>query len=365
MGKTSIEWTDESWPVVNGCRRISPGCGGATGVGGCYAERLVSTRLRKTPKYGGLATFGEHGPRWTGESRLWGKDVDMPLRLKKPSMIFVADMGDLFYDEVSNEEIALIFCVMGAAKRHTFQVLTKRPRRMRDWFSWLDGRMEEVRLEVPNEPEVGLASEALIRAARKVSAPGHHGVPNFIPHKWPLPNVWLGVSVESQKYADERIPLLLQTPARLHFVSAEPLLERISLSRWLKPGSVCECDPTSKASERCGHGWFRCHLGLRRLGWVIVGGESGPGARHFDIDWARTLRDQVNAERKRGGLLADPLFFFKQAGSAPIDGHGVRIGDWREGDPEMTILRLKDRKGGDLFELSEDLRIREMPEVRA
>ena len=134
MGKTSIEWTDHSWPIINGCRRISPGCGGARGVGGCYAERLISTRLSKTKKYGGLARFGKNGPQWTGATRLWLPDLDMPIRLRKPSRIFVADMGDLFYEAVTNEEIAAVFGVMAAASHHTFQVLTKRATRMREWF---------------------------------------------------------------------------------------------------------------------------------------------------------------------------------------------------------------------------------------
>src|SRR5579859_4094064 len=115
MGKnTGIEWTDHSWPVVNGCRRVSPGCGGASGIGGCYAERLISTRLRHMPKYRGLAVFGQHGPRWTGESRLWLPDLDMPLRVRTPARFFVANMGDLFFEAVTNEEIAAVYGVMTA-----------------------------------------------------------------------------------------------------------------------------------------------------------------------------------------------------------------------------------------------------------
>src|SRR5258708_40218692 len=106
MGRTSIEWTATvhpdgtrtdgySWPIINGCRRISPGCGGATGAGGCYAERLIATRLSKTPKYEGLAVFGQNGPRWTGKSRLWLPALAEPLRIREPAQVFVAGIGGL------------------------------------------------------------------------------------------------------------------------------------------------------------------------------------------------------------------------------------------------------------------------------
>lgn len=139
MGKTSIEWCDYSWPIANGCRRVSPGCGGASGVGGCYAERLISTRLSKTPKYQGLAVFGEHGPRWTGDARFWMKSLTDPVLLRAPSRIFVADMGDLFFEKVTNEEIALVYAVASHEMRHTFQILTKRPERAAEWYEWLTG----------------------------------------------------------------------------------------------------------------------------------------------------------------------------------------------------------------------------------
>jgi protein gp37 len=129
---TPIEWTDHSWPVLNGCRRKSEGCRN------CYAERLISTRLRNMPKYKGLAVYSEGGPRWTGASRLWVPDLVMPLKLRKPSKIFVADMGDLFFEENSFEDIAAIFGVMAACPQHTFQVLTKRPERAAEWFALPD-----------------------------------------------------------------------------------------------------------------------------------------------------------------------------------------------------------------------------------
>lgn len=287
MGVTSIEWTDVSWPVVNGCRRKSPGCEN------CYAERLAATRLSKTAKYRGLAIYGQNGPRWAGESRLWVKDLDMPLRLKKPSRIFVADMGDLFYERVTNEEIAAVFGVMAASPRHTFQVLTKRPERMLEWFKWVNRTRSSM-------TSADFCTAAAVNRGVKVPMVSDAcwwercGV-------WPLPNVHIGVSVEDQKRADERIPLLLQTPAALRFLSVEPLLEAVRIRGLImsspRPGE-CECGH--------GHGFTRCPNtggvaraidprrspscpGFRRavgegIHWCIVGGESGPGSRPCHVD---------------------------------------------------------------------------------
>lgn len=286
MGKTKIEWTDQSWPIVNGCRRISPGCGGKAGVGGCYAERLISTRLQHLPKYEGLATFTENGPRWTGRSRLWTPDLDMPLRLKKPQRIFVADMGDLFFEEVTNEEIAAVFGVMAASPQHTFQVLTKRPKRMLEWFRWI-ASFEEGH----GPPPVDVA---------ETCAGNYIDLDQLGSALWPLPNVWLGVSVEDQQRANERIPHLLQTPAAVRFLSCEPLLESVDITKWLRR-PIDPCNGCFSDGSLCpGHEYGSA------LNWVIVGGESGPGARPMHPAWARSLRDQC--------ISTKTAFFHKQWG---------------------------------------------------
>lgn len=283
MGKTSIEWTDHSWPIVNGCRRISPGCGRARGQGGCYAERLISTRLSKTPKYQGLAVFGQGGPRWTGETRLWHPHLDMPLRLRTPSKIFVADMGDLFYEGVSDRDIDQVFGVMWACRwlgrdaipGHVFQVLTKRADRMRDYLSadrkalarrWADAAVNVGGGENPDALHDSIMFETK-----------------------PHPRIWLGVSVESPDYL-WRVDRLLETQAAVRFVSAEPLLAPLRF----RPGTL-GC---------LGH--LAETFGNPLIHQVIVGGESGPGAFPMPIEWVRDIRDQCK--------MAGAAFFFKQWG---------------------------------------------------
>jgi protein gp37 len=316
MGKTPIEWTDQSWPVINGCRRVSAGCEN------CYAERLTATRLSQTPKYKGLAVFGKNGPRWTGEARLWLSHLDMPLKLKKPSRIFVCDMGDLFYEGVSDDTIAAVFGVMAACPQHTFQVLTKRPARAREWFRWVEEQAKG-RHRIPAIIEhaacilsgLGGNADQLRRASNKLGFGQSSG--------WPIPWVWLGTSVEDQSTADERIPLLLDTPAALRFVSAEPLLGPVTI----QPGHLG------------GIGHLASTFGNPLINWVIVGGESGPGARPFDVAWGHALVDQCAA--------AGAPCFVKQLGAKPLG------------------QRLKDRKGGDPSEWPADLRVRQFPQQGA
>jgi protein gp37 len=351
VGKTSIEWTDHSWPVVNGCRRVSAGCER------CYAERLTATRLSQTPKYKGLAVFGKNGPRWTGEARLWAPHLDMPLKLKKPSRIFVCDMGDLFYEGVADEEIAAVFGVMAACPGHTFQVLTKRPARAREWFRWASAGH-------------ALDDGEVRRCLRELDTfgvrRGHVEYP-----LWPLPNVWLGVSCEDQATAEQRIPILLDTPAALRFVSAEPLLGPVNLWPYLQPMHkvIPKKPPPARAEllERLGKasallpqsaGWDVEIIPGVGLDWVIVGGESGPGARPFDLTWARLLVQQC--------WPAGVPCFVKQLGAVPVsldlaDYTGRPTFFWQEGLAQRLAMGLADRKGGDPAEWPEDLRVRQFP----
>jgi protein gp37 len=308
VGKTSIEWTDQSWPVINGCRRVSAGCEN------CYAERLTASRLSKTPKYQGLAVMGKNGPRWTGETRLWEPHLSMPMRLRKPSRIFVADMGDLFYEGVPDYWIETVFAVMAMARRHTFQVLTKRPERMRDF----------------------VLSAAKAKAAHDIALL-HYNPRQLIAEAewpgWPLPNVWLGVSVEDQASADKRIPFLLETPAAVRFLSYEPALGPLHL------------DPSTLGCV----GHLAQTFGNLLVNWVNVGGETGPGARPFDIRWARSAIDQCAA-------AAVPCFV-KQLGARPFQSP-------RNNASTGYDLALTDRKGGDMEEWPADLRVREFPQPR-
>lgn len=257
---TNIEWTDATWNPITGCSVVSAGCKH------CYAMRLAGTRLRHHPSRAGLTRETSAGPVWTGKVRLNEAWLDQPLRWRRPRRIFVCAHGDLFHPAVPVEWIDQVFAVMALAPQHTFQVLTKRPGRMLDWFR----RTPYTRI---------LRQADILRAARPNLCSVGISDPTRTPWSW----VWLGVSVEDQPTADERIPLLLQTPAAVRFISAEPLLGPVRL-------------PFARLGEwnRLAREYGQEHAATA-LSWVIVGGESGPGARPSHPDWFRILRDQCQA----------------------------------------------------------------------
>lgn len=247
--KTGIEWTDETWNPIRGCSRVSEGCRH------CYAERMAGRFSGPGQPYEGLAKRVGGEARWTGKVRFDPKRLEDPLRWRKPRRVFVNSMSDLFHESLPDEVIADIFMVMALARRHTFQVLTKRPERMRQWFA---GNVS--------------AAGRLIGYVR----PRRGDWTAVEGPTWPLPNVWLGVSVEGAGHED-RIAHLLAVPAAVRFVSAEPLLGPVKVPNGLD--------------------------------WVIAGGESGPNCRPMDLDWVRQLRDQCVQSRIP--------FFLKQLGGWP------------------------------------------------
>ena len=224
--KSPIEWTQATWNPVTGCTKVSPGCKH------CYAERLAK-RLQAM----GVKKYA-NGFKVT----LHEDALEIPLRWKQPRIIFVNSMSDLFHEEVPLEFIRKVFAVMRQAHQHIFQVLTKRAERMAELAPLLE---------------------------------------------WPS-NVWMGVSVENQRYT-YRIDLLRQVPASVRFLSLEPLLGPIP------------------------------DLNLDGIHWVIVGGESGPGARPMKKEWVLEIRDQC--------IRAGVPFFFKQWGGV----HKSRNGRILEG----------------------------------
>jgi protein gp37 len=354
MGDSQIEWTDKVWNATRGCSRISPGCGGAKGEGGCYAERQAYRFSGPGQPYEGLVRLGKQGPRWTGVVRLIPEKLAEPLRWRKPQRIFVNSMSDLFHEALTNEQIAAVFGVMAACPQHTFQVLTKRAARMREWFEWVD----RVRVEAG-------CSHAFLCADSARDAGAQHrsfSIRAAGAARWPLPNVHLGVSCEDQQRADERIRALLKCPAAVRWVSAEPLLGPLDLRRYVDE-SPCMRDHAYEADGA----WKKCTIPdhkAPRIGWLVAGGESGPGTRPMDIAWMRSLRDQCKAN--------DVPYFAKQLGARANAGGVDAAFPHASGWPVGTRFErptgshgwrplLRDSHGGDWDEWPSDLRVREYP----
>lgn len=231
MSDSKIQWTDKVWNVTRGCARVSRGCGDGTG-GGCYAERQAIRMSGPGGHYEGLVRSTATGPRWTGNVRFAREKLSEPLHWQKPRRVFVASMSDPFHDGFSNEEIAALFGVMAACPQHQFQVLTKRPLRMRDWFRWIADQGEDLQASVGEAPPSGSpvpAACALLATEPARLPPAAFNKAAHAP--WPLPNVWIGVSVEDQVTAEERIPFLLEVPAAVRFVSYEPALGPVDFTR--------------------------------------------------------------------------------------------------------------------------------------
>lgn len=278
---TGIEWTEATWSPVTGCSVVSPGCTN------CYAMRLAGTRLKHHPSRAGLTRMTKAGPVWTGEVRFNDYWLDQPLRWKRPRMIFVVAHGDLFHQSVTDDVIDKVFAVMALAPQHTFQVLTKRHDRMHQYMTlWPEGmgRHHHVAhaahgILAPNRHNGWSARDAsFIKSCEAVSQ-----------DRWPLPNVWMGVSAEDEWRARERIPVLLETPAAVRWVSAEPLVGPITHS-------------------------------MRGLDWCVVGGESGPGFRPMPEQWAKDIVTdcQVNDV---------PVFVKQMAGKAEIPPY-LKVREW-------------------------------------
>ena len=320
MNRTSIEWTDYTSNLiryrdpegrsVHGCIKVSAGCAN------CYASAWSARGL--TGERGGAFTAKRQATLTPSFDEAEGKRI---LRTRVTGKrVFVGDMTDVFGEWVPDALLDQMFAVFGLRPDLTFQVLTKRPERMREYMVDPDRYtcVDEAAAAISGESGVGVIT------------------------RWPLPNVWLGVSVEDQAAADDRIPELLDTPAAVRFLSCEPLLGQLMLRRPIVPGS------------------------FPGLHWVIVGGESGPGARPCDVGWIRDIVQQCKA-------AAVPVFV-KQLGRRPYDdifaagwaaeagGYPPHAVPWVPDFGANWAPRLRSRKGGDPDEWPEDLRVREWPE---
>ena len=304
---TKIEWADSTWNIITGCSVVSAGCTN------CYAMKLAGTRLQHHPSRAGLTRESKAGPVWTGDVRFNEGWFTQPLQWKKPRRIFVCAHGDLFHESVPNEWIDKVFAVMALTPHHTYQVLTKRPDRLRKYIS-----------DPPTVRRVyELACDLAIWGKLRVVliAPGSDETkapagPRVFLDQWPLPNLWLGTSVEDQARADERIPLLVDTPAAVRWISAEPLLGSVDLKRWLVCASCADEVGAYKNEPRPLTTFDVGYCGNSRLNWVVVGGESGIGSRPMNPDWVRNIRNDCAA--------AGVAFFLKQ------------WGDWIAAAPDQT-----------------------------
>ena len=342
-----------------------------TDVAGRVSDRLTG--------YAGLTVLNNRGDRhFNGVVRTVPEALDKPLRWRKPRMVLVNNMSDLFHEAVPFEFIDRVFAVMALTPQHTYQVLTKRPERMAEYFSLREfveiiadmRAMASCSDTLAGDVARAYANDTLATNGNTRMGPFK---PPRLPWKWPLPNVWLGTSIEDQAAAEKRIPHLLRCPAAVRFLSCEPLLELLDLEDYLGSHE----DPKFwAAKERGESGWCKIH-------WVIAGGESGTDARPCDpvhLDW---LRDRC--------LLHGTPFFLKQIGARPVIDHSDSedwLVEWAKSKPHtlvsiadgkpceeydsdgmwadaMVHVRLRDRKGGNPQEWPEDLRVREMPGEKA
>jgi protein gp37 len=284
--RSSIEWTDATWNPMTGCTKISPGCAH------CYIEHTPAFRIAGRRFEKGHISLRLHPDR-----------LEQPLHWRRPRHVFVNSLSDLFHADVPDAFIDQVFTTILKTPQHTYQILTKRPERMR---AYMQGRGEMFLLARGPLREMD-------RSDRLV---------------WPPANAWLGVSVENQHFADERIPILLQTPAAVRFLSCEPLLGPVQLA-WE------------------GYGLYEYGYLRQGINWVIVGGESGPGARPCDVAWVRAIIAQCGA--------AGVPCFVKQLGGRPFHERSMTL---------PIILHTRDRKGADPAEWPADLRVREFPRAR-
>ena len=306
---TGIEWTDATWNPIRGCSRVSEGCRH------CYAERVAARFSGPGQPYEGLAvrklrvvsddeqtTVG----RWTGAVRMVPEHLADPLRWRRPRRVFVNSMSDLFHESLADDQRDRVLAVMLLAPHHTFQVLTKRAAVMRRYLSDPDlykrvlRAADAIRDRFPHKhlSQIGIAN------------------PSTSPARW----IWWGVSVENQAAADERIPELLRTPAAVRWLSCEPLLGPVDLLPWFDPTGACDCPPGESycvggCAKRASWRHTEPDGEDPNLDWVVMGAESGPGARAADPEWFLELAEQCEDARV-------PLFF-KQG----MPGDNITAGD--------------------------------------
>lgn len=340
---SKIEWTQKTWNPVIGCSMVSEGCKN------CYAARMAF-RLSFNPKmsrdYQGLTRKTSGGLiQWTGKINFRENKLLEPCERLIPTTYFVNSMSDLFHPDIAFDVIAKIFAVMSLCPQHTFQVLTKHPDRALEYFTWdADGAYSKETAEVIvcTEPHLFHRIEIIGKEPDKFPAIVSN---ELLPHliaagwhwasyaegdkrldtegDWPLPNVWMGTSVENQAAAELRIPFLIEVPAAVRFLSCEPLLGPLDISDWFYPASFVGMEVSNYEETKFSNLQQSIH-------WVIVGGESGPGARPMHQDWPLSIRGQCRN--------AEIPFFFKQWGEYLPDAQATHefYGNMSDADADNT-----------------------------
>ncbi|WP_027185577.1 phage Gp37/Gp68 family protein [Desulfovibrio inopinatus] len=316
---TKINWADATWNPIIGCSKISPACDN------CYAER-TACRLAQNPKTADTYSqvVGCTSKAWNGKTAFVESALEIPLHWKRPRRIFVGSMTDIFHPTVQDEWLDHVFAVMALCPQHTFMVLTKRPEGMREYVeqgekrNWAE-HLSDVAMDITHNEE----AECQVYNSINGNLVGKMNV------GWPMRNVWLGVTVENQQMADYRIPILLNTPAAVRFVSCEPLLGKVNLHRYMMltedNQDIEHFDRHGWAYDSWSGGFWGTHDSTYSpepgLHWAICGGESGPNARPMHPDWVRSLRDQCGA--------ANVPFWFKQWGEWTCTYDRDDDPDWR------------------------------------
>lgn len=319
MTTTTIAWTDMAWNPLRGCSRVSEGCRN------CYAEGIAARFSGAGLAYEGLGKFvvlqdGSKDARWTNRVVTVPKKLTDPLHWRRPRRVFVNSMSDLFHPQVPFSFIAAVFGVMAMCQQHTFQVLTKRPEVAADFFAWLTDENPSATLlhhAVHNGVQANQISRGVLAKSR-----------------WPLHNVHLGVSVENQQAANERVPVLLQLPAHVRWVSYEPALEYVDFHAIQIPGStegLCFSALVEQHDDRYGSS-------RTLLDWIVIGGESAHGARPFEVTWIDRLFEQTQD--------TDCTVFPKQLGAKPtLHGVPMILNDAAGSDPSEWPERLRLQRG--------------------
>lgn len=337
--KTGISWTEATWNPIRGCVRVSEGCRF------CYAEAVAARFSGEGQPYEGLAKLvtpagsATQEPRWTGAVQLVEDHLLDPIKWRKPKVIFVNSMSDLFYEKIPLAYVDRIMAVMVLAQHHTYQVLTKRADRMRDYL---------------NDPEMPARVMAIVEELKPNSlwnGSVYQARYWLIEEKRPVPHIWWGVSAEDQSAADERIPALLDAQAAVRFVSYEPALGPINFSA-IKADFTAAPDSHFMIDAIRGGIWDEANgqistggKDVAAIDWIIIGGESHQDkkrARPFDIAWARSLIKDAQDE-------GHSAIYVKQLGSNPVDGE--------------TPLVIPGRKSDDPALWPEDVRIQQYPEA--